>query len=322
MRAVLALILVAAGCGRLGFSDATVNGDAGPSDGETLGTTDGMILPSTWQLAPIQGPTETLWALQMISPTDIWVAGTNGYIGHFNGTSWSTAPSGVAGTLYIFWAASPTDLWLVGQMCSLVRWQGTQWQPVLAQGCTGNKALNSIDGTATSNVWVVGEQGTILQYNGTSWTDHSVGNLSYWDVEVTSATDVLVSGTMGTVLRWNGSTMANETGAPSATLAAIAKVSATEYWMVGGNGTIIHQIGAGSWQAVASPVTSGTLYDLYAAAPNDIWAVGTGGVIVHYDGTAWSQVTSPTTKTLRNIAGIPGGGIMAVGDSGVVLTHP
>lgn len=34
------------------------------------------------------------------------------------------------------------------------------------------------------------------------------------------------------------------------------------------------------------------------------------------------RVESPTTKTLRNIAGIPGGGIVAVGDSGVVLTHP
>jgi uncharacterized membrane protein len=73
---------------------------------------------------------------------------------------------------------------------------------------------------------------------------------------------------------------------------------------------------------VATPVTSGTLYGIYAAAPNDIWAVGAGGVIIHYDGTAWSQVQSPTTTTLRNITGIPGGGLIAVGDSGVVLTHP
>lgn len=317
MRWLLFLITVAAGCGRIGFDDTT----AVASDAEVLGTTDAVVQPSSWQLAPIQGPTQTLWALQAFSPTDIWVGGTNGYIGHFDGATWSTVTSPAAGTLYIFWAISATDIWLVGQMCTLLHYQGTSWQSVVAQGCTGNKALNSIDGTAASNMWVTGEQGTILAFNGTSWTDHSQSNLSYWSIDVTSSTDVLVVGTLGTTLRWNGSTLVTETGAPNETLSSIARIG-SDTWLVGGNGAIARKAGAGTWQPVASPVTSGTLYAIYAAAANDIWAVGTGGVIIHYDGTAWSQVQSPTTKTLRNITGIPGGGLVAVGDSGVVLTHP
>jgi hypothetical protein len=319
VRSVL-LLFVLAGCGRMGFDDVTIDARMA-SDGEVLGTIDGTVIPSAWQLAPQQGPTETLWAAQAFSSTDIWVAGTNGYIGHFNGTAWTTATSPAAGTLYIFWAASPTDIWLVGQTCTLLRYQGASWQEVLAQGCTGNKALNSIDGTTSSNLWLVGEQGTVLQYNGSSWTDHSQSNLSYWSVLINGPSDVLVTGTLGTILRWNGSSLVSETGSPSATLAAIEKVD-TDTWIVGGTGTIVRKAGNGPWTAVPSPVTSGTLYDLHPVAANDIWAVGTGGVIIHWDGATWTQVTSPTTKTLRNITGIPGGGMVAVGDSGVVLLHP
>ena len=322
MRAVL-LVVMAAGCGRFGFED--VASDASPTtaveDAETLGTTDGPILPSTWQLAPVQPPTtENLWALQVSSANDMWVAGTNGYIAHWNGSTWTPSTSPETGTLYIAWAPSPTDIWISGQLCKIVRYQGASWTSV-ANPCTGNKPLNSIEGTSTSNVWVVGEQGNILEYNGSTWTNHSQSNLSYWDVLVNAANDVLISGTQGTILHWNGSTMTNETSAATGTLASFAKVG-TEYWLVGADGTILHKAGGTTWTTQPSPVTSGTLYDIYAATATDIWAVGTGGVIIHNDGTAWSLVQSPTTVTLRNIKPIPGGGIVASGDLGVVLTHP
>lgn len=316
-------MLVLVGCGRMGFSDITLDAAATTDrDAEGLTTTDGDVLPSSWQLAPVQpSTTSNLWALHAFSATDIWVAGTTGYIARWNGSSWTPSASNETLTLFILWAAAQDNLWLVGEACTLLRYQGVSWQPMLVNGCTGNKALNSIDGTTTSNVWVAGEQGTILQYNGSTWTDRSQGNLSYWDVDVESATDTLVSGTLGTILRWNGSMMVNEAGSPTATLAAITKAG-NESWMVGGMGTIIHKIGAGTWTAQQSPVTSGTLYGVYAAATNDVWAVGTAGVILHYNGSAWAQVQSPTTKTLRNISGIPGGGMVATGDTGVVLIHP
>lgn len=42
----------------------------------------------------------------------------------------------------------------------------------------------------------------------------------------------------------------------------------------------------------------------------------------HYAGVGWTQVQSPTIESLRNITGVPGAGMLAVGDNGVVLTHP
>lgn len=322
MRWLLVLIAVAAGCGRIGFDDMAGNGPT--VDADTLVTRDGVVVqPSTWEISAIpSSTTNSLWGVQAFSPTDIWVAGVSGYIGHFDGNAWSMSPSGTfQGGFFVFWAASPSDIWLVGDGCGLVRWQGTSWAPMTVSGCTGQKALYSIDGSSSSNVWVVGGNGNLFQYNGSTWTNRYQGNYTFWSVAARSGTDVLLSGESGEIQRWNGTQFSSET-APTETLTAIAKVSATESWIVGSNGTALHSTTPGNWTSVPTPVASGTLYGIYAAAANDIWAVGTGGVIVHYDGTAWSQVQSPTTTTLRNITGIPGGGMIAVGDSGVVLTHP
>lgn len=320
MRLLSLVIVVATGCGRLGFDEAPDTTTDATT--EVLGTTDGMVLQSSWALAANSpSTTDGLWGIQAFSPTDIWIAGLNGYIGHYDGTAWSTSPSGRTDGLYVFWAASPNDLWLAGGGCTLLRWQGASWTPMPVQGCTGQKAFYSIDGSSTSNVWVVGINGNLFQYNGASWVDRNQGNYVFWSVAVRSPSDVILSGQQGLILRWGGTQFTTDT-APDVTLTAIAKVSATESWIVGSNGTTLQSTTPGTWTSVPSPVTSGTLYGVYAAAANDIWAVGVGGVIIRYDGTTWTQVQSPTTTTLRNIAGIPGGGMIAVGDGGVVLIHP
>lgn len=326
MRGLLFLIAVAAGCGRIGFDEATDGGGGGhstPTDADMLVTRDGVVVqPSTWMLAANPpGVTNSLWGVLAFSPTDIWVSGVNGYLSHFDGSTWSPSQSGtLQGGLFVFWAASPNDIWLVGDGCKLLRWQGASWAPMTVNGCVGQKALYSIDGSGTNNVWVVGANGNLFSYNGSTWTNRYQGNYMYWSVAVRSTSDVVISGENGVVLRWTN-TFATE-AAPKLILTTVVKVSATESWIIGENGTALHSTTPGTWTAVPTPLASGTLYGAYAAAPNDIWAVGTGGVIIHYDGSGWSQVQSPTTTTLRNITGIPGGGMIAVGDGGVVLTHP
>jgi hypothetical protein len=322
MRWLLFLIAVGAGCGRIGFEDTT-SGSGSMVDADVLVTRDGVVVqPSTWTVATVSpATTNALWAVQASSPTDIWVGGVGGYIAHFTGTAWTSTPSGQQNNVFVFWAASPSDLWLSGAGCTLLRWQGASWTGMTVNGCTGQKSLESVDGSSTTNVWTVGDNGNLFSYNGSTWTNRYQGNYTFWSVAVRSPTDVLLSGDSGTIMRWNGSQFTMES-APNETLTAIAKVSSTESWIVGSNGVALHSMTPGTWTTVSTPVTSGTLYGVYAAAPNDIWAVGAGGVIIHYDGTAWSQVQSPTTTTLRHITGIPGGGLIAVGDSGVVLTHP
>src|SRR5690606_23448620 len=62
---------------------------------------------------------------------------------------------------------------------------------------------------------------------------------------------------------------------------------------------------AQGWSQVEVPegASSTLLYKVWGASADDVWVCGDGGVLLHYDGEAWSQVTSPTTRTLFTVSG-------------------
>ncbi|MBK9232831.1 MAG: hypothetical protein IPO15_18825 [Anaerolineae bacterium] len=54
-------------------------------------------------------------------------------------------------------------------------------------------------------------------------------------------------------------------------------------------------------------------------SPTDGWAVGEGGIILHWNGSVWSQVTSPITGWLLSVAMVSTTDGWAVGEGGVIL---
>ncbi len=73
------------------------------------------------------------------------------------------------------------------------------------------------------------------------------------------------------------------------------------------------------WQAVATPVTT-PLYAVTATPGGGFVAVGEGGVVLtSHDGRHWTRRDTPTVATLRGVAA-SAAALVAVGDGGVVLT--
>jgi hypothetical protein len=60
------------------------------------------------------------------------------------------------------------------------------------------------------------------------------------------------------------------------------------------------------------------LYSIWGTSLTNIFAVGAGGRILHYDGTAWTTMSSPTTRTLARVSGRSATDVWAVGDSTLV----
>ena len=58
-----------------------------------------------------------------------------------------------------------------------------------------------------------------------------------------------------------------------------------------------------------------------AAVPADVFAVGHAGVIVHYDGTDWTEMSSPTDNVLDGVWGSSATDVFAVGNSGMILHY-
>lgn len=178
------------------------------------------------------------------SASDVWVAGTGGFMTHYDGTSWSIVPIGTNQTLAV-WASSPSDVWVVG-IDGTFHYNGTSWAPVT----NVSGSFMALSGTSQSDVWAVGRGGP-SHYDGTSWSGATresafpeialgiwAGSRSdAWAVGVNTAS----AGFVSKIAHFNGTTWSDVAiGKSSAILVAAWGSSATDVWVVGDGGTILH----------------------------------------------------------------------------------
>ena len=67
------------------------------------------------------------------------------------------------------------------------------------------------------------------------------------------------------------------------------------------------------WESYLSFVTNCS--DLFS------FAVGAVGWIIHFDGTRWTDMTSPTTNTFWGVWGTAADNVYAVGENGTILHY-
>ena len=263
-------------------------------------------------------------ALAVLSPDDIWTAGTatdpvsglnSAQIHHWDGTAWTNVPlpayNGAFNTLSAITAIAPDDIWAVGPR--VLHWNGSQWQTVAAPlGSAGG--LLAVAASGPDNVWAVGEFGEAGVLH----------NLAiHWDGQ-----------------QWNRVAVPDVVGG-SLSLNAVAVLSATSVWAVGSTNDeqalVVHWDGA-AWSQVDAPhPLFSNLHAIIAPAADDIWAAGEvelpqgdhDAFVLHWDGRAWSRSLTPpfqSTKTLQ-VTGVAARNPQDVwlianqGDEWVALAH-
>jgi hypothetical protein len=214
---------------------------------------------------------------------------------------------------------------------------------------TSNNELLGIAAVSANNAWAVGyyQAGTCVcnqrtlseHWDGSSWSIVSTPNAgtSFGDYDVLkgaaapSATNVWAVGYAGNasspndkalVEHWNGTTwsiVASPDPDYTQDLYAVAAVSASDIWAVGGSfnynpygyGALIEHWNGASWSVVPNPATT-ALYGVTALASNNVWAVGYGQIL-HWNGTKWSIVPNTGAYDLQAIAAVSGTNVWAVG---------
>lgn len=136
-----------------------------------------------------------LTSIDAVSANDIWAVGysmeqnapasqTRTLTIHWDGNTWSVAPSGFFNQLSSVSALSGNDVWAVGSnelyMIS-IHWNGSSWSEVLLPDIANNLIyLNDVDAISSNDVWAVGyyeslEVGDnvplLLHWDGTQWIE-------------------------------------------------------------------------------------------------------------------------------------------------------
>jgi hypothetical protein len=308
------------------FAVATTSPDNAWAVGESNARNFSVLIEhwngKSWKVVPgatIARGSNVLTGIATITASDVWTVG-----------SVRVGPSHDAQTL-------------------IEHWNGTTWRRVPSPSVTGSKGeqvqigLGTVAAIARNNIWADGSyiigshsaQTLIEHWNGTKWSIvpspdpqgssiatylHGLAAVSSSDIFAVGSTVPLTDASQTAILRWNGNswhtTKSPNPGTDGNGLGAVAAVSSSDVWAVGGslskttgNDTtlILHWNGT-KWLTQHVPVPRGAdndgLESITAVSGRAAWAVGassnaSGSVVrpllLHWNGTQWAPVSLPST---------------------------
>jgi len=130
---------------------------------------------TSWTVTTLSEPSGTAFeGVVALSPTDVWVAGTNGtdaLVEQFNGTSWQavSVPSSFPGGLQDITAQSASDVWVFSYTgtpelpITLANWNGSSWTTYTSPVPTDSSVALGSAASSPSHVWLFGEDATAGQ---------------------------------------------------------------------------------------------------------------------------------------------------------------
>ena len=207
------------------------------------------------------------------------------------------------------------------KMCTEGPRESSSWRFVLGDL---DGALLSIAGTGVDDVYAVGADPDdgfgplFLHYDGIRWERLDTGAAGdlWWISTEPVGGRYFLSGAGGLILEYDvGARRFTEHVGPSnePILYGIWAAATDHVWAVGGDpgdprrGGLIRRFDGVAWEASDTTASRAggvpTLFKVWGRSADDIWAVGFGGIALRYDGTAWVEVSSGTTRTLFTVHG-------------------
>jgi hypothetical protein len=264
------------------------------------------------------------------SASDVWVAGVQGAIAHFDGTSWTRSEAGTKETVNALWLRESDEIALASISSFFTRglepadagadagspsaggWRAVGAPRPLSTIRADNRLLESAWAPPSAEwAWLATVEAPLGVIGGVP--------SGLWRVRVAPADGVIEiaspfpAGTCGVI--------------PCSKLTSIHGASADVLWAVGYTGATVRISGAQSATPTLTAFDSKTwagLDGVWAASETEAWSVGGGGVIRHYTGhpSAWDVVSGvPTTEDLHAVWGTGATDVWAVGNGAVVLHY-
>jgi photosystem II stability/assembly factor-like uncharacterized protein len=270
-----------------------------------------------------------LWAITGDSADNIFVAGDDGVVFHFDGDSWRGENLGSKLNVHAL-CIRGDEVFSVGWLGRICVRRNGQWSPV--QGgqndpATINQPLFDCAASADGNLWAVGDQGRITQYDGSDWIEHKSGTgANLRSVLPLADGRVLVGGLGGMVLELadgNWRRIDTNTGCPIVSMAILNEDTVIA---VGGEYSIesnqflgrMFLYSEGNWSAVAIEEPLPRLRRVRREG-NNLLITGDGGAAYRWTSEGVSRLTTRLRFDLHDVISFAEGEAMICGDSGTVL---
>jgi hypothetical protein len=274
------------------WTDAWMMSGWGPGDGSLWvvggGLTDGRIFrqdASGWQAVDHGIDVDLLNWVHGSGPSDVFAAGNDGQILHYDGSTWTAQATPVTAPVWGLWVEAPDDAWAVGgnvfpgEPPFVLRYDGATWtkQDIPAFDRPGVNALFKVWGSGPDDIYAVGQNGAGLHWDGTEFTELGFGI--------------------------------------SQDLIGIWGTGPDDIMIVGGRGTAEMTHFDGDTWTKAAPSALPGLNGVWMRRPDVAYAVGVEGTMVRIDPSDFSVVeeTVPTSLDLHGVFGDAQGQLIALG---------
>lgn len=278
---------------------------------------DDVKLTSTCSVAgALAGKFPTLWSVWGASPKSIYAVGSNGWILHYDGTSWQKHSNDELYPVAGVHGASASDVVLVGNGGLVLHSTGESWEE---ENSGISKDLRKVWATSTQKYVAIGPQGAVAWFDGSSWHPGSSGVAGdLYGLIGFSDTEYYIVGQTAKILHYNGSDFLPVTNVPTTmNLYAIWGEDSSDVLVVGDNTVLSGPVSS------LTPESVPILANWRAAwgTEKHRYVAGELGRMLHFDGSKWEKMPSGTDLTLRAMWGFATDDIFAVGDGATIIHY-
>ena len=311
--------------------DGGTSGDAGATD-TGGGNNGGKLVARSLKFS------DDLNAVWGSSQDDVWWAGDDGRVLHFNGKILVPRDSGTDKDLHGVWGRGPDDVWFAGD--SVILWfDGSKFYDRTPKDLV-KPMFRAVHAPADgSTLLIAGEEGLVYRVldDGTLHQEKTNSGAKVYGLYAVSAGIVWGVGAGGQALRlsggtWSETTMPKSSGIVHAITGAV--LEGKTRLMAVGEGGYVAATEDGTWKAsLSSDPKSRDLRAVWAVSGKEAWALGVDGALVHMVGAnesaKWNfqdiDGTYMKTATFNAVWGVSKDGkavfAHAVGDDGAGLTY-
>ncbi|MDB4542760.1 hypothetical protein N9241_00805 [bacterium] len=270
-----------------------------------------------------------LWAMAGDAADNIFVAGDDGAVFHFDGHSWQRENLGSKLNVHALCirGAQVFSVGWLGRIC--VREQD-RWRPLQGgqnDAETVNLPLFDCELAPDGKLWAVGDQGRIVNYDGDQWREQSSGTSANLRAVLPLADGrILVAGLGGTVLEMrDGQWHALDTGSGCA-IVSMTAIGDDRVIAVGGEYCTqanqfvgrIFLYSDNNWSPVDVDFTLPRLRRVRREGAN-LLIIGDGGVAYRWTAEGVSRLATRLRYDLHDVISFEGGQAMICGDDGTLL---